>query len=53
MERKFDSRAFYQMSKIQHEIEDKLKQARGNANAEESFKEQLKIINRCINTLYL
>lgn len=52
MEKKFD-RVLCSMSKIKTEIEEKLSKSKGNKSMEEIYKNQLKIVNRCINTLYL
>lgn len=53
MEKRFSSKAFYEMIKIRDEIEGKLDEHKGNKPMEEIYKNQLKIVNRCINTLYL
>ena len=49
----FNSKAFYIMSELRVEIENNLKKAKGNKQAEDCYKEQLKIVNICINSLYL
>ena len=50
---KINSKSFYEMSKIRVEVEDKLKAVKGNKQIESIYKDQLKIINRCVNSLYL
>lgn len=53
MEKKFNSKAFYEMEKIRLEIEDKLNSVKGNKLMEDIYKNQMKIVNRCINSLYV
>ena len=50
---KFNSKSFYAMENIRLEIEDKLKSVKGNKPMEDIYKNQLKIVNRCINALYI
>ena len=49
----FNSKSYYAMEKIRAEIEKKLKELKLNKSMEDIYKNQLKIVNRCINTLYL
>ena len=49
----FNSKAYYIMSELRVEIENNLKKAKGNKQAEEYYKGQLNVVNRCINSLYL
>ena len=53
MEKKFNSKAFYEMCKIREEIESKIVAMKGNKPMEDIYKNQLKIVSRCINSLYL
>ena len=53
MEKKFDNKAYYEMCKIREEIEGKINAMKGNKPMENIYKNQLKIVNRCINSLYL
>ena len=49
----FNSKAYYIMSELRVEIENNLKKAKGNKQAEDYYKGQLNVVNRCINSLYL
>lgn len=49
----FNSKAFYEMCKIKEEIEGKIEIMKDNKPMENVYKNQLKIVNRCINSLYL
>lgn len=53
MDSKFNSKAFYEMCKIREEVECKIIAMKGNKPMENIYKNQLKIVNRCINSLYL
>ena len=53
MDNKFNSKSFYEMENIRNEIQDKLNKSKGNKLMEDIYKNQLKIVNRCINSLYL
>ena len=49
----FNSKAYYIMSELRVEIENNLKKAKGNKQAEDYYIGQLNVVNRCINSLYL
>ena len=51
-ERKFDTKAYYKMVSIQADIQAKLDSNRKNNELEKIYSEQLKIVNKCINSLY-
>lgn len=53
MDKKFNSKAYYEMENIRSEVQDKLDKSKGNKPMEDIYKNQLKIVNRCINSLYL
>lgn len=48
-----NEKALSEMNKIKEEIEGKIKLMYGNKTMENIYKNQLKIVNRCINTLYI
>lgn len=48
----FNSKAFYKMEKIRNEIEEKINENKGNKPMTDIYKNQLKIVNKCINSLY-
>lgn len=52
MKYQFNSKAYYEMEKIRCEIQDKLDKNKSDKNLKEIYAEQLKIVNRCINSLY-
>lgn len=53
MKKTFNSKAFYEMEKLRNDIEEKVNENKNNKPMQNIYKDQLKIINRCINSLYM